>query len=88
MTHLAALFHDLMTICQQKASCKENSIGILFASSEPVPISFDCLQSSLETLRTGNLNSHWMIIMPGGKMEVSDKASSELQFADFVKFIF
>lgn len=24
-------------------------------------------------LRTGNLNSHWMIIMPGGKMEVADK---------------
>ncbi|CAK9102872.1 unnamed protein product [Durusdinium trenchii] len=23
--------------------------------------------------QTGNLNSHWMIIMPGGKMEVADK---------------
>lgn len=34
-----------------------------------------CLQSSLKILRTGNLNSHWMIIMPGGKMEVADKAS-------------
>ena len=26
--------------------------------------------------QTGNLNSHWMIIMPGGKMEVADKAEN------------
>ena len=74
--------HLALAICQQKASCKENSIGIPFASLEPVPIAFEshkshCLQSPLKILRTGNLNSHWMIIMPGGKMEVADKASSE-----------